>query len=85
MSGDISMSYRKFDDKYWDEFTGEKRMIQCEWCKKYFRLKEILFAPCGLSRYYPMCQNCYDNSEVIECSFKYPTDEQLGIKGDKIE
>ena len=73
------MSYHKFDDPYWDKYTGEKRMIQCDWCKKHFSLTEILFVPCGLSRYYPMCQNCHDNSRVIELSWKYPTDEQLGI------
>jgi len=61
------MSFRKFDDSYWNEYTGEKRMIQCDWCKKYFRLTEILFAPCGNSRYYPMCQTCDDNSIVVDC------------------
>lgn len=74
------LSFRKFDDPYWDKYTGAKRLIKCDWCLKYFDLKEILFAPTGNSRHYPMCQKCYDNSIIHECSFKYPTDEQLGIK-----
>jgi len=74
------MSFLKFDDPYWKKYPNEKRMIYCEWCEKHFRLSEILFAPCGLSRYYPMCKECYDESKIIECSFKFPTDELLGIK-----
>lgn len=82
------MSYHRFDDLYWEKYIGEKRLVQCDWCKKHVDLREILFAPCGNSRYYPMCQDCKDNSKVIECSFKYPTNEQLGIpikKGDSSE
>jgi len=74
------MSFHKYNDFYWYRYSGEKRMIRCDWCHKYFRLIDILFVPCGLSRYYPMCQKCHDNSIVHECSWKYPTDEQLGIK-----
>jgi hypothetical protein len=74
------MSFLRFDDPYWEKYSGEKRIVKCHWCLRHFDLREILFAPVGNSRYYPMCQECYDNSIVHELSFKYPTDEQLRIK-----
>lgn len=75
----LSMTGLKFDDPYWEKYSGEKRIIKCDWCGKDIDLQNALFIPVGNSRHRAMCKECDENSVVVECSFKYPTDEQLGI------